>query len=145
MFKRKKTSQTPIDTDQQQERERQNLRGGLIIELHAALTEILIDISKGLTLDEMHIRMCVYLAATRQVECDLEYVCKTLSISKTSATRKLTKLVEMGYVDRSKVGRKLVFLPPKGIEKLKFVYEDGRSTTEVAIEEIMHVVERLVR
>lgn len=125
--------------------ERRLLRGRLLVHLHATITRMLMDISPGLTLDEMLVREAVYIADHKQEECDLDHIVRTVGISKTSAARKLEKLVSMGLIEKKKRGRKFVFFTPQKYLSARYEYDDGRPVIDNAVDEIVELVDRLVR
>lgn len=125
--------------------ERRLLRARLLVHLHATITRILMDISPGLTLAEMHVREAVYLADYKEQECDLEYVAKNVGISMTSATRKLSKLVEMGMIEKTRRGRKFVYATPEKYLGARYEYDDGRPVIDKAVDEVIDLVDNLVR
>lgn len=131
---------TPNEVD-----DRRLLRARLLIHLHATITRILMDISPGLTLDEMLVREAVYLADYKSDECDLEYVARNVGVSTTSATRKLSKLVRMGLIEKTKTGRKYIYTTPVKYLGARYEYEDGRPVIDNAIDEVIGLVDKLVR
>ena len=103
------------------------------------------DISPGLTLDEMLVREAVYIAEFRSEECDLEHVARNVGISMTSATRKLSKLVSMGLIEKKKHSRKYVYSTPEKYLNARYEYGDGRPVIEDAVDQVIELVDKLMR
>ncbi|MHA7777155.1 hypothetical protein [Roseibium sp. M-1] len=103
------------------------------------------DISPGLTIDEMLVREAVYVAEFRSEECDLDHVAGKVGISMTSATRKLSKLVSMGLIEKKKQGRKYVYSTPEKFLSAQYEYSDGRPVVDDAVDQVIDLVDKLIR
>ncbi|QDG77693.1 hypothetical protein [Labrenzia sp. PHM005] len=120
------------------------MRTHFMVRLHSRLTDLLMEVSPGLTVEEMMIRQAILLGEEAGTETDLEYITETVGVSATSANRKLSKLIAMDYVVRERNGRKFIYKTPPDISSGIYFRDDGRSVLDDGVEEILRQIDKLV-
>lgn len=117
----------------------------MLLELHAKITELLVDVSPKLTLDEIIIRQIIYIHDAKNIETDIKSLPKFIDLNKTSINRKLNKLVELDYITRTKKGRKYIYKTSDSVLQADHKTEDGADVIDPIYDQIIDMINALVR
>ncbi|WP_420413560.1 hypothetical protein [Roseibium sp.] len=124
---------------------RQQRKAAMLLELHAKITEMLVDISPKLTLDEVMIRQIVYIHDAKNIETDTNSFPSFIDLNKTSINRKLNKLVELDYIKRTKKGRKYIYNTSDSVLHTEHKNEEGTDIVDPIFDQIVDMIDTLIR